>query len=103
VPSAPINLIVTETGSRTANASWQEGVPPSPVNPAILSFAVYVNDSLVANTSNTSIALGFLNPFTDYQVTVAARNRIGIGNLSNPSSFMTREEGTLSLCVFICS
>jgi len=44
---------------------------------------------------NTSIVLNTLTPFTGYKVTVAARNRIGLSDMSNPVLFMTAEEGNL--------
>jgi len=94
VPGVPVIIEVIVTGSRTANLSWQEGVTPNPLNPPILNFAIYLNGSLMINTMNTSIILNTLTPFTDYKVTVAARNRIGLSNMSNPVLFMTAEEGT---------
>ena len=93
VPGAPSIITIVVTGSRAANLSWQEGVAPNPQNPVILSFAVYLNDSLIINTMATSVVLSSLTPFTDYKVIVAARNRIGISNMSTPVLFMTEEEG----------
>ena len=97
VPSTPVNLAATVGGSRTITASWQEGVPLNPVNTAILSFEVYLNDSLITSILDTTVVLDFLTPFTDYRLTVAARNRIGTSNMSNPVVFMTDEEGMYTI------
>jgi len=100
VPSAPVNLTVVATESRAAVVSWQEGVPPNPVNPVIQRFEVIFNSSLsslITTTSTTIAVLNILTPFTDYIATVAARNRIGISNMSNFVQFMTEEEGKLFL------
>jgi len=91
-PSAPVDIMTNVTGSRTATVSWKEGVPPNPLNPAILEFEVYLNN-LVVNVMNTTVVLNSLTPFSDYNVTIAARNQIGISSMSNPVSFVTKEEG----------
>ena len=92
-PNTPVNITAFATGSRTANVLWQEGIPPNPVNPAILAFEVYLNGSMIISTMATTIVLNFLTPFVDYEVTVAARNTIGISIMSDPVLFMTEEEG----------
>ena len=86
--------MVVVTGSRGAIVSWQEGVQPNPVNPVIQRFEVHLNGQLISSLM-TEIVLNTLTPFTDYEATVAARNRIGISNISNPVLFMTEEEGKL--------
>jgi len=95
VPSTPVNLTAAAAGSRTATVSWQEGVPINSVNPAILNFEIYLNDSLIKSTMNTTVVVNNLTPFTRYNINVAARNRIGISNMSKSTLFMTEEEGKL--------
>ena len=95
VPSAPISVTANVTGSRNASVSWQEGVLPNTFSPPNLNFEVYLNGSLVNITNSTTVVLNSLSPFTDYKVTVVARNRIGISNISNPTLFMTKDEGKL--------
>ncbi|XP_065910088.1 uncharacterized protein [Dysidea avara] len=92
VPSAPISVTANVTGSRNASVSWQEGVLPNTFSPPNLNFEVYLNGSLVNITNSTTVVLNSLSPFTDYKVTVVARNRIGISNISNPTLFMTKDE-----------
>jgi len=93
VPSAPVNLTAAVAGSRTVIVSWQEGVPINSVNPAILNFEIFLNDSLINSLLNTTVVISTLTPFTGYKITVAARNRIGISNMSNSALFVTEEEG----------
>jgi len=99
-PSSPINIVVIVTGSRTANISWQEGIPSNPENPPTIDYEVLLSNLLTANVSTTSVTLNDdslipLIPFTNYTVTIVARNRIGISNNSEPVTFMTNEERKL--------
>jgi len=48
---------------------------------------------MIISTMATTAVLNFLTPFVDYEVTVAARNAIGISIMSDPVLFMTEEEG----------
>ena len=80
-------------GSRTVILSWQDGISPTPGNLPANTFQVLLNNSLTNTVSNTSVTLEGLLPFTSYNVTIVAENRIGISNSSEPVSFMTAEEG----------
>ena len=100
VPSAPISITANVTGSRNTSVFWQKGALPSPFSPPILDFEVYINDSLHTTTNSTTVFLSLLNPFTDYKVTITARNRVGISNMSNPVLFMTKEEGKLCIIIY---
>ena len=103
-PRSPFNITPLVLGSREANVSWQDGVTPNPEIPPVIDYQVFLNNSLIANVSTTSISLDntallpntTLLPFTKYVVTITARNRIGISNSSEPVTFMTEEE-----CKFI--
>jgi len=95
VPSAPISVKANVTGSRNATVSWQEGALQSLFSSPILDFEVYLNGSLHTTTNSTTAFLNFLTPFTNYKVTVTARNRVGISSMSDPVLFMTKEEGKL--------
>ena len=79
--------------SRVANVSWQDGNPPNQGNPLTIDYQVLLNDSFITNVSTTSVFLDRLLPFTNYSVTIIARNKIGFSNSSEPVIFMTHEEG----------
>ena len=103
-PNAPVNIQLVENGSRTTNITWQDGILPIPGNPPADSYQVsLLNDSFIDifDVSTTSIFLDPLLPFTNYTITIAARNRIGFGNDSEPFSFVTNEERKLN--VFLCN
>ena len=95
MPSAPVSIQLIENGSRTANISWQDGVSSNSGNPPTDSYqVVLLNNSRVDtfNVPTTSIFFDPLLPFTNYTITIAARNRIGVSNNSEPFSFVTNEE-----------
>ena len=96
-PSSPVNVVVTATGPRTANISWQDGIPPIPGNPPTIAYQVSLNNSRTVNVNapTTSVSLDMLLPFTNYVVTIVAVNRVGISNSSEPVVFITNEEGKL--------
>ena len=104
VPNAPVNIQLIGNGSRTTNITWQDGISPIPGNPPADSYQVsLLNDSLIDifDVSTTSIFLDLLLPFTNYTITIVARNKIGLGNDSEPFSFVTNEERKLN--VFLCN
>ena len=95
VPSAPVNIQLIENGSRTANISWEDGVSSNPDNPPADSYQAFlINNSRIDtfDVSTTSIFLDPLLPFTNYTITIVARNRIGFSNSSESFSFVTNEE-----------
>ena len=103
-PNAPVNLQLIGNGSRTTNITWQDGISPIPGNPPEDSYQVsLLNDSLIDifDVSTTSIFLDVLLPFTNYTITIVARNRIGFSNDSEPFSFVTNEERKLKLNIYI--
>lgn len=79
--------------SRMAVATWEDGTPPNPVNPIITGHDVFLNGELVADNVFRSVTLRGLIPFTDYTVSVVARNRIG-DSTAGSFMFTTLEEGT---------
>ena len=103
VPSAPVNIQRILNGSRTANISWQDGVSSNPGNLPTDSYQVLLlNDSRIVtfNVSTTTIFLDQLLPFTNYTITIVARNRIGFSNNSEPFSFVTNEECKFNIHYF---
>ena len=92
-PSAPINVVIVKLGSRKVVLSWQDGTSATPGNPPADTYQVLLNNSPTINVTNTSVTLEGLLPFTSYNVTIVAENRIGISDSSEPVSFMTAEEG----------
>ena len=95
MPNVPVNIQLIENGSRTTNITWQDGISPIPGNPPADSYQVsLLNNSRIDifDVSTTSIFLDPLLPFTNYTITIVARNRIGFSNNSEPFSFVTNEE-----------
>ena len=92
-PSIPINITILELGSRIIVLSWQDGISLITGNPPVNTYQVLLNNSLVITVSNTSVTLERLLPFTNYNVTIVAENRIGTSDSSEPVFFMTAEEG----------
>ena len=72
---------------------WLPGNLPNPLNPVIIVYSVYLNNSFVNSSTNTRAILSNLTPFTTYIVTVTARNVIGESDMSEPHMFTTMEEG----------
>ena len=104
MPNAPVNIQLVGNGSRTTNITWQDGVPPNPGNPPADSYQVFLlNDSRIDifDVSTTSIFLDPLLPFTNYTITIVARNRIGFSNDSEPFSFVTNEERKLNIYTYL--
>ena len=81
--------------SRTATISWLEGPLPNPVNPITDTYIVFLNSTQVNSTigGQLTVTLTGLTPFTVYNVTVQARNRIEVSSMSQPLNFTTMEEG----------
>ena len=86
-----------ELGSRTVVLSWQDGLSLTPGNPPADTFQVLLNNSLTITVTSTSVTLEGLLPFTSYNVTIVAENRIGISDSSEPVSFITTEEGMATI------
>ena len=82
-----------EIESRAVVLSWQDGISLTPGNPPADTYQVFLSNSLAITVTNTSVALEGLLPFTSYNVTIVAENRIGNSDSSEPVSFMTAEEG----------
>ena len=82
-----------ELGSRAVVLSWEDGISATPGNPPTDTYQVLLNNSLTITVTSTSVTLEGLLPFTSYNVTIVAENRIGISDSSEPVSFMTAEEG----------
>ena len=104
VPSAPVNIQLIGNESRTANITWQDGVSSNTSNPPADSYQVLlINDSRidVFDVSTTSLFLDPLLPFTNYTITIVARNRIGFSNDSEPFSFVTNEERKLKIWLYV--
>ena len=103
MPSAPVNIQLIENGSRTVNISWEDGVSLNPGNPPADSYQVsLLNNSRIDtfDVSTMSIFLDPLLPFTNYTITIVARNRIGLSNNSEPFSFVTNEERKFN--IYLC-
>ena len=99
----PINITILELGSRIIVLSWQDGISLITGNPPVNTYQVLLNNSLVITVSNTSVTLERLLPFTNYNVTIVAENRIGTSDSSEPVFFMTAEEGKAMIRVItIC-
>ena len=92
-PSAPINIVILELGSRTVVLSWQDGISPTPGNPPTNTYQVLLDNSLAITVTTSSVTLEELLPFTSYNITIIAENRIGTSDSSDSIFFMTAEEG----------
>ena len=92
-PSAPINIVILELGSRTVVLSWQDGILLTPGNPPANIYQVLLDNSLAITVTTSSVTLEELLPFTSYNITIIAENRIGTSDSSYPIFFMTAEEG----------
>ena len=92
-PSAPINIVILELGSRTVVLSWQDGILLTPGNPPANIYQVLLDNSLAITVTTSSVTLEELLPFTSYNITIIAENRIGTSESSHPIFFMTAEEG----------
>lgn len=56
----------------------------------------------VVNVSDREVTVESLNADTTYTLSVAARNRVGIGPCSLPLNITTMKSGILCVCVCIC-
>ena len=97
----PLNLMVTASGSRALQLSWE---PPEEDkrNGVIIGYQVECNGtmSLTASGSITSITVENLNPFTSYECSVSASNVAGNG----PKAYITgttAEEGKQNVSFYM--
>ena len=92
-PSPPLNVMATAINSRNASISWTE--PASP-NGIIQLYNIMLTDEFGSTTSVTSTELSLvledLRPFTNYTVVVNAMNSL-TGENSIPVNFATMEDG----------
>ena len=95
VPNAPMNVMSESITSRMATIRWQDGALLNPVNPPIIEYTIFLNDSSEGTAQSTTIILNDLIPFTSYTVSVVATNRIGDSAMSQPLKFTTLEEGKI--------
>lgn len=81
-PTAPTNLIASNTKAETTDLSWTASTD----NIAVTAYEIYKDGILVATTSNTEFAVTGLNSETIYSFTVKAKDYAG--NLSLASNIM---------------
>ena len=110
VPDSPENITLTSKSSRAVNLSWSDGRHGSSV---VRSYTVKITSKGAPLASNltcnaASLAevrhvcyarvatIGQLHPYTNYEVTLAARNDVGSSEDSFPLSFTTDEEGIIN-------
>ncbi|KYO47826.1 phosphatidylinositol phosphatase PTPRQ isoform D [Alligator mississippiensis] len=90
--SPPQNVKLLDATATEINLRWS---PPDQPNGIITHYEVlynYANDLFIKNTSNTSILLRGLKPYTAYNISVRAFTRLGHGNQSSfPLSVRTPE------------
>ena len=108
--AAPPNVNVGNTGSRTVTVSWSL-VPKSDINGPIVGYEVKLDFFRRGNptvkitaTTDLNVDIGNLFPYTAYNVTVRAKNKVGFGPYSQMKSVTTDEDGLfqLSISLFIC-
>ena len=87
--SAPINVTVTQTSTRSISIWWQP-VPLRDRNGVILKYKITYysskwmhENSLQVDGSKTTAILDKLIPFTTYNITITAATVIGYGPISN--------------------
>ena len=98
VPSgSPLNFTISSVTSRTLTLSWYPPLP-SQRNGVIISYLITCSsgDSIInsTQTSNTSLTITGLQPFTNYTCTVSAATIVGDGPAATNST-MTNEDSRL--------
>lgn len=86
-PSAPTNLVISDITSSSATLSFDTALPSDNV----IGYTVYVNGSpfMTFIGPAISIPLSGLSTGTNYSVTIAAFNQVGISLMSSPVDFVT--------------
>lgn len=79
-PTAPTNLVASNTTSTTTDLSWS----PSTDNIGVTGYDVYEGAGVIGTTSGTSFNVTGLTPETNYSFTVVAKD--AAGNESPPSN-----------------
>ena len=105
--AAPPNIIVGNTGSRTVNVSWSL-VPKNNTNGPIIDYEIKLDyfrrgnlTVKITTTAALNVDIGNLFPYTIYNVTVRARNKVGFGPYSEMKSIRTDEDGLFHIFHFI--
>ena len=106
-PDPPENVILVSNSSRSVNISWSDGFNG---NSVILDYKVTITskgqalenvtcDGIVSadgcNVTSKTVHIGGLQPFTEYQIKVVARNNVGLSEGSPLLNVTTDEEGKL--------
>ena len=69
-PTTPTNIVVSNITTFSVDVSWAAATD----NIAVTSYDVFINGTLAANTTNTSITLNNLDSNTAYAISVAAKD-----------------------------
>ena len=103
--AAPPNIIVGNTGSRTVTVNWSV-MPKNSTNGPIIDYEVKLEYFQRGNptfkttaTTTLNVDIGSLFPYTVYNVTVRAKNKVGFGPYSQMKSVTTNEDGLLQLFI----
>lgn len=86
-PSTPTNLVISDITSSYAFISFDPALPSDNV----IGYTVYVNSSpfMTFIGPAISIPISGLSTGTNYSVTIAAFNQVGISAMSSPVDFIT--------------
>ena len=116
VPSVPLNVAITNKTSTSVLVSWSSPLYPNGItvaykisllgvesfNPVPNTFYNSTKHTVMVNSSdeNTELELTDLVPYSLYNITITAMNRVGYGEPSEPISVRTRENGEYALCTY---
>ena len=116
VSSAPLNVAITNKTSTSVLVSWSSPLYPNGItvtykisllgvesfNPVPNTFYNSTKHTVVVNSSdeNTELELTDLVPYSLYNITITAMNRVGYGEPSEPISVRTREDGEYAMCTY---
>lgn len=109
-PDTPFDVKLNDISSRTVRLSWS---PPFGGNTRIMKYYIYLEETTRGNSyginridsmgsqirnitipsSEVSWSISDLLPMTNYSISVAAVNSLGISDPSPPITFQTEEEG----------
>ena len=109
-PDTPFDVKLNDISSRTVRLSWS---PPFGGNTRITKYYIYLEETTRGNgyginridsmgsqirnitipSSEVSWSISDLLPMTNYSISVAAVNSLGISDPSPPITFQTEEEG----------
>ncbi len=109
-PDAPIDVKLSDIRSRSVCVSWS---PPFSGNSRLTKYEIYLKENkseISTQTRNLTIpatdtlrTISDLLPMSNYSISVAAINLLGISEPSLEIRFQTEEEGKSKLAILICT